>query len=146
MGSVEQFALEFDLTPPRRIYTVGELNAAIRAALDAEFREVWVSGEISGLKLAASGHYYFTLKEPEAQEASRHLDEWRAAGIAHFRLEFAHESAEQVTGISGAFADCLAGRIGAKELGQELRRLTPHGTTEGSLFVPQGYQELPILQ
>jgi putative protease len=82
----------------------------------------------------------------EAQEASRHLDEWRAAGIAHFRLEFAHESAEQVTGISGAFADCLAARIGARELGQELRRLTPHGATEGSLFVPAGYQQLPILQ
>ncbi len=46
---------------------VGELNAAIRAVLDAEFPEVWVSGEISGLKLAPSGHYYFTLKEPEAQ-------------------------------------------------------------------------------
>jgi putative protease len=82
----------------------------------------------------------------EAQEASRHLDEWRAAGLAHFRLEFAHESGQQVQGISGAFADCLAGHISALELGQELRRLTPNGTTEGSLFVPQGYQQLPILQ
>jgi putative protease len=82
----------------------------------------------------------------EAQEASRHLEAWRAAGIAHFRLEFAHESGEQVTAISGAFADCLAGRIGAPELERELRRRTPHGTTEGSLFVPAGYQELPILQ
>ena len=59
--------LEFDLTPERRIYTVGELNAAIREALEPEFRDVWVSGEISGLKLAASGHYYFTLKERESQ-------------------------------------------------------------------------------
>src|SRR5215831_15470961 len=33
----------------------------------------------------------------EAQEASKHIDAWRAAGIARFRLEFAHESAEQVT-------------------------------------------------
>ena len=33
----------------------------------------------------------------EAQEASLHLDAWRAAGIRHFRLEFVHESAEQVT-------------------------------------------------
>jgi len=64
---VEQFALEFDLVPERRIYTVGELNSAIRAALDERFRDVWVSGEISGLKLAASGHYYFTLKERDAQ-------------------------------------------------------------------------------
>jgi exodeoxyribonuclease VII large subunit len=64
---VEQFALEFDLTPQRRVFTVSELNGAIRAVLDAEFQEVWVSGEISGLKLAQSGHYYFTLKERESQ-------------------------------------------------------------------------------
>ena len=64
---MEQFALEFDLAPRRRIFSVTELNAAIRDILDAEFADVWVSGEISGLKLAASGHYYFTLKEREAQ-------------------------------------------------------------------------------
>jgi exodeoxyribonuclease VII large subunit len=64
---VEQFALEFDLTPERRIFTVSELNAAIRTILDQEFRDVWVSGEISGIKLAASGHYYFTLKERDSQ-------------------------------------------------------------------------------
>jgi exodeoxyribonuclease VII large subunit len=63
---LEQFALKFDLTPQRRIFTVGELNAAIRSVLDAEFPEIWVSGEISGFKLAASGHYYFTLKERES--------------------------------------------------------------------------------
>jgi exodeoxyribonuclease VII large subunit len=64
---VEQFALEFDLTPQRRVFSVSELNAAIRFVLDAEFQDVWVSGEISGLKLAQSGHYYFTLKERESQ-------------------------------------------------------------------------------
>jgi exodeoxyribonuclease VII large subunit len=64
---LEQFGFEFDLAPQRRVFTVSELNAAIRAALDAEFQDLWVTGEISGLKLAASGHYYFTLKEREAQ-------------------------------------------------------------------------------
>jgi exodeoxyribonuclease VII large subunit len=64
---VEQFALEFDRAPERRILTVSELNSAIRAVLDAEFPDLWVSGEISGVKLAASGHYYFTLKERDAQ-------------------------------------------------------------------------------
>jgi exodeoxyribonuclease VII large subunit len=63
---LEQFALEFDLFPQRRVFTVSELNAAIRTLLDQEFGEVWVSGEVSGLKLAASGHYYFTLKERES--------------------------------------------------------------------------------
>ena len=64
---MEQYGLEFDLVPERRVFTVAELNAAVRAALDQQFRDVWVTGEISGLKLAASGHYYFTLKDTGAQ-------------------------------------------------------------------------------
>src|SRR5580698_3781002 len=62
---VDQFA--FDFAPARRVYPVSELNSAIRAALEREFPDVWVSGELSGVKLATSGHYYFTLKEREAQ-------------------------------------------------------------------------------
>src|SRR3984893_8457009 len=62
---MEQYALQF--APQRRVYTVTELNSAIRAILDQEFRDIWIAGEISGTKLAASGHYYFTLKERGAQ-------------------------------------------------------------------------------
>jgi len=62
---MEQFALQF--LPERRVYTVSELNSAIRGILDHEFSDVWVAGEISGAKLATSGHYYFTLKERDAQ-------------------------------------------------------------------------------
>lgn len=62
---MEQIALE--LFPERRTYTVSELNAAIRKLLDREFGIIWVSGEISGVKLAASGHAYFTLKDAGAQ-------------------------------------------------------------------------------
>jgi exodeoxyribonuclease VII large subunit len=65
----EQFDLgfEFETPPERRVLTVSELNAAIRDVLDGEFNNVRVTGEISGLKLATSGHYYFTLKERESQ-------------------------------------------------------------------------------
>lgn len=62
---MEQFALQF--TPERRIFSVSELNASVRCLLDREFQDIWVSGEISGVKLAASGHYYFTLKERDSQ-------------------------------------------------------------------------------
>lgn len=65
MAGVEQYAL--DLAPARRTFTVTELNAAIRGVLGREFEDVWVSGELSGVKLAASGHYYFTLKERDSQ-------------------------------------------------------------------------------
>jgi putative protease len=82
----------------------------------------------------------------EAQEASRHIDAWRAAGIARFRLEFAHESTEQVTAVARAFADVLAGRISPRDLASRLPRLAPQGVTEGSLYVPEGWRHLPVLQ
>ena len=62
---MEQYALQF--APQRRVYTVSELNSDIRGLLGREFQDIWVAGEISGTKLATSGHYYFTLKEREAQ-------------------------------------------------------------------------------
>lgn len=82
----------------------------------------------------------------EAQEASRHLDEWRAAGIQHYRLEFVHESGDDVAQIATAFQAALAGTISTRELAQRLPKLAPEGTTEGSLFVPDGYMILPLMQ
>src|ERR1700684_4390653 len=57
----------------------------------------------------------------EAQEASAHLDLWRAAGIRHFRLEFVHESAEQVKEVTRLFDLALAGKMGAAQLNRELK-------------------------
>ncbi len=82
----------------------------------------------------------------EAQQAGAHLDGWLAAGIRHFRLEFAHETREQVSRVARAFEDVLAGRRRACELAQQLGRIAPEGVTEGSLYVPEGYLSLPILQ
>jgi collagenase-like PrtC family protease len=73
----------------------------------------------------------------EAQEASRHLDAWLRAGIRHFRIEFAHESAEQVEQVSRAWADALCGRSSARDLSRRLQTGAPQGTTEGSLFIPE---------
>ncbi len=47
--------------------TVSELTEAIKDALEGEFADVRVKGEISNLKTAASGHCYFTLKDAGAQ-------------------------------------------------------------------------------
>ncbi len=81
----------------------------------------------------------------EAQEASRHMDAWRAAGIAHYRLEFVHETGAQVAQVARAFADYLAGTIPAPELTRHLSQIAPAGTTEGSLFVPAGVELIPLL-
>ena len=62
---VEQILLQWQ--PERRLFSVSEINARIRGLLDDEFGDVWVSGEISGVRLATSGHYYFTLKDESSQ-------------------------------------------------------------------------------
>ncbi len=62
---VEQIAFSFE--PVRKIFSVAELNTAIHNLLGREFADIWVTGEISGTRLATSGHYYFTLKEQDAQ-------------------------------------------------------------------------------
>jgi len=82
----------------------------------------------------------------EAQEASAHMDSWRKAGIRHFRLEFVHESAQEVQQVTAAFQSFLAGRISAGQMGAELKREAPAGVTEGSLFVAEDFESFPILQ
>jgi exodeoxyribonuclease VII large subunit len=49
------------------IYSVTELNAKVRLTLETEVSTIGVTGEISNLIKAGSGHYYFTLKDPKAQ-------------------------------------------------------------------------------
>ncbi len=82
----------------------------------------------------------------EAQQAGAHLDTWLAAGIHHYRLEFVHESAEQVRQVAGVFKCALAGEITFSQLSAALQRTAPEGITEGSLFTPKDYQLFPILQ
>lgn len=48
--------------------SVSQLNECVRAALENSplLREVYVEGELSGVKLYASGHLYFSLKDAES--------------------------------------------------------------------------------
>lgn len=46
---------------------VSALNRLVRETLERSFPLMWVSGEISNLTRAASGHLYFTLKDAQAQ-------------------------------------------------------------------------------
>ena len=62
---MEQYSLGF--VSERRIFSLRELSDGIRSALESRFTNIWVAGEISGMKLAPSGHCYFTLKDADAQ-------------------------------------------------------------------------------
>jgi exodeoxyribonuclease VII large subunit len=54
-----------DGIPP--VLTVSALNQAVARMLERNFPLAWVSGEISNFTRAASGHWYFTLKDDAAQ-------------------------------------------------------------------------------
>ena len=50
-----------------RVFRVAELNFAIKQLLESNVPLLWVRGEISNLVKAASGHFYFSLKDDHAQ-------------------------------------------------------------------------------
>jgi exodeoxyribonuclease VII large subunit len=56
---------DLDSTPP--VLTVSALNQAVARMLERSFPLAWVAGEISNFTRAASGHWYFTLKDEGAQ-------------------------------------------------------------------------------
>jgi exodeoxyribonuclease VII large subunit len=56
----------FDETE-RKPLTVSQLTNSIRISLESRFPSVWVEGEISNFKDHSSGHWYFTLKDSNAQ-------------------------------------------------------------------------------
>jgi len=51
----------------RQILTVSQLNGRAKKLMESELGSVWLEGEISNFICAASGHWYFTLKDSNAQ-------------------------------------------------------------------------------
>jgi exodeoxyribonuclease VII large subunit len=51
----------------RTIYSVSDLNREARQLIESGIGNVWVQGELSNLSKPSSGHWYFSLKDGEAQ-------------------------------------------------------------------------------
>lgn len=56
-----------DTLPERQIFTISQLNRRARQLLETHLSLLWARGEISNLSRPSSGHWYFTLKDSEAQ-------------------------------------------------------------------------------
>lgn len=56
-----------NLAPSQHILSVSELNSTVRRLLEAEFSGIWLTGEISNFARPGSGHWYFSLKDNNAQ-------------------------------------------------------------------------------
>lgn len=57
----------FPVEQTRHVLTVAELTTRVRKILEKEVGEIWVTGEVTNLRLQSSGHCYFTLKDAGAQ-------------------------------------------------------------------------------
>src|SRR5665213_1888103 len=53
--------------PARAVYSVSRLNREVRTLLESGLGAIWVQGEISNLARPSSGHWYFSLKDRDAQ-------------------------------------------------------------------------------
>lgn len=57
----------FSRTTERDVLTVSRLNREAKSLLEGSFPLLWIEGEISNFSRPASGHFYFTLKDAQAQ-------------------------------------------------------------------------------
>jgi len=137
----------FDYSP--RVLTVKAINAYIRQKFEADLnlQDVWLEGEISNWKRAASGHIYFTLKD---SEASIRCVIWRSqanqlvympqrdgeAVLAHGRI-----SVYEVAGNYQFYVDDLE-PAGQGALQAEFERIKTRLSGEG-LFDPDLKRPLP---
>jgi exodeoxyribonuclease VII large subunit len=51
----------------KKVYTVSRLNQEVQQLLESGFGTLWLQGELSNFSRPASGHYYFSLKDSQAQ-------------------------------------------------------------------------------
>ena len=67
MTDYDTTSSEKNLGELQKMLSVSELNRLAREVLEQSFPLFWVSGEVSNFTRAASGHWYFSLKDNTAQ-------------------------------------------------------------------------------
>jgi exodeoxyribonuclease VII large subunit len=130
------------------VQSVSEVTLHIKALLDnsPDLSDIWIEGEISNFKRAASGHCYFTLKDDQSE---LHSVMWRMQAQ---RLPFEPVQGDWVEahgyvsvyekGGNYQFYVDLVERSGVGRLWQEFLRLRIRLEAEG-LFAPERKRLLP---
>jgi exodeoxyribonuclease VII large subunit len=113
--------------PQRDIYSVSRLSSEVRAVLEGSFPLLWVEGEISNLARPASGHIYFSLKDPHSQVRCAMFRMKRQ------RLRFQPENGMQVL---------VRARISLYEARGEFQLIVEHMEPAGEGALRQAFEEL----
>ena len=131
-----------------RVRTVTEFTREVKELLEGGVRPGWVRGEVSNLRVQASGHVYFSLKDAGAQlscvlfrgDATRQSVQLRdGLAVLTYGEVSVYEARGQYQLIVRALIEHGAGRLEA-----ELEKLKQRLAAEG-LFDPARKQPLPLL-
>ena len=87
-------------TPAPKIYSVAELVNRAHRCIEQAFNGVYVEGEVTNLRVVASGHAYFTLRDAEALLP---VAMWRSA-LARLRFKLQDGQRLRVFGRPGIYA------------------------------------------
>lgn len=114
-------------TTEKNILSVSQLNRRAKQLLETHLPLIWVSGEISNLAMPASGHWYFSLKDQQAQVRCAMFRN------ANNRLKWTPESGQQVL---------LRARVSLYEGRGEYQLIVEHMDIAGAGVLQQQYEAL----
>lgn len=81
----------------------------------------------------------------EVQFDAQCVEQWWQTGIKDFRIEFVHQTGDQITEVLTALKSYFAGTITASDL-ETMLNTDQVQTTQGSLFVPHDFKDLVELK
>jgi len=128
------------------VLTVSELNRMARRALESQLPLLWVEGEVSNFTRAVSGHWYFSLKDAQAQvrcvmfRGRNQFADFTPANGDHVEIR-ALPSLYEARGEFQLGAEAIR-RAGAGRLYEAFLRLKAKLEAEG-LFDPANKRALP---
>jgi exodeoxyribonuclease VII large subunit len=132
--------------PVRDVYTVSRLNREVRSVLERGLGVIWVEGELSNFSQPASGHWYFSLKDRDAQlrcamfRMQNSLVGFTPREGAHLLLR-GRISVYEARGDYQLIVEHLE-EAGVGALNREFERLKTRLAAEG-LFAPERKRPLP---
>lgn len=139
---------EFDLGGGTRAESVTEFTRRVKALIEGGLKPGWVRGEVSNLRIQASGHVYFSLKDAGAQvravmfrgDAARQTTKLREGGqVVVYGEASVYEARGEYQLIVRALVDDGTGR-----LQREFEALKARLAAEG-LFAKERKRALPRL-
>ncbi|MDR1164027.1 MAG: exodeoxyribonuclease VII large subunit, partial [Candidatus Accumulibacter sp.] len=139
-------ALLSDFDSPSAVIPVSLLNRLAREAIERSFPLCWITGEVSNLVSAASGHVYFSLKDENAQvrcvlyRPRAQLLGWRLENGQRIDVR-ARATLYEARGDFQLNVDS-ARKTGKGNLYEQFLRLKEKLEREG-LFSPEAKRELP---